>query len=131
MYCIPIKAKMTTYMYTVYKDAVSPTTEEKALKTVTRNKEVKDFLNKNGIHFPINTTYFENNINRLLPILNQIENLILVLVFKEDGNEKKVNCIGQKVNKTFENLNGALSWLLKEYENVNEENVNLITHKIV
>lgn len=124
---------MKTYMYTVYKDAITPSNEEKLSKIFNRNNEVKDFLNQNGIHFPINSTYFENNINRLLPILNKIDNLILVLVFKENEKEEKVNCIGKKVNKVFKNLNETYNWLIKEYEDV-DINVNkdrILTYKIV
>lgn len=124
---------MKTYMYTVYKDAVTPSNEEKLSKIFNRNNKVKDFLNQNGIHFPINSTYFENNINRLLPILNKIDNLVLVLIFKEDETEVKVNCIGKKVNKMFKNMSEAYNWFMKEYEDIDtNDNINrILTYKIV
>ena len=123
---------MKTHMYTSFKDAVSPTSDYKLNKIILGNEKVKHYLNHNGIHFPIDSHYFEQNINRLLPILNTIDNLILILVYKDNDVEIKTNCLSKDVNKTFKTMAESSNWLLKTYEHcdIDEKDQIVKSYKI-
>lgn len=103
-------------MYTVFKDCVLAQSQEDMESFMIRNNMVKKYMNERNIQFPVKEEYFKKNIGILLPVLKQVDDLILNFVYKnENGEITKTQLISNGVIETFSSREDAYHWLFKNY----------------
>ena len=113
-------------MYTLFKDCVLVQSKEDMESFIKRNNMVKKYINEINITFPVKEKYFKKNIGMLLPVLKQVDDLILNFVYKnKNGEITKTQLISTDVNETFSSTEDAYHWLFKNYTDLDPDSYDI------
>lgn len=116
------------HLHTAYEDSVSIDTEEKMNYFIYRNYYIRNYLIDNDIIFPMHESEYTKEKKQILNALfSKIEKLIFVFLFKnEDSDTYRVQCISDKINKTFDNEQSAYDWIAHQYYNYSFDSMSIL-----